>query len=265
MKKYFWQLVFITVCLVAPQIHAQEEKSEDLEKKLANPVSDVTTLPLQMNFNFRSYNDNVSNTVFNIQPVFSGKIGDHPFITRIIMPFINAPTDDTGMTAISGFGDLIYQGFWAPAPAGGSLIWALGWVLQAPTGSDARIASGKWGAGPSVVLISQDDKLTYGALIYQNWSFAGNSNRQDINMLTIQPITSYRLGAGWSVGPFNNIIYDATIDDSDKWTVPLGLSITKLIPRRAVPINTTFGVFGNIIRPDDAPDWSMKVQMNFVF
>lgn len=237
------------------------EDPAELEKKLANPLADLTTLPLQFNFNLNSANDDVSQTVFNIQPVFSGKVGEGSLLSRFILPYISQPVGD-GSTSVSGFGDLVYQALYAPPKMGASMLGG-GFLLQFPVGS-AELSSRKWGLGPAVVFVYEMQALTMGGLATQDWSIGGSDRTKDVKLLTIQPFVSYRLGGGWSLNPLNNITYDGTLAGT-RWTVPLGMSVAKLLVRRAVPINAVVGIFGNLVHPDGAPDWSLKFQMNFIY
>lgn len=235
----------------------------DLEKALANPFADLTTLPIQFNYYINTAKNYESRTVMNVQPVFTAPINEHwVLVNRVIMPMVSASLNE-GADSVSGFSDLIYQGYYVPNTTG-PLSFAFGAMISLPTGSDARISSGKFGAGPAAGLVYTIDQITVGGVLYQNWSFAGNPDRKDVNLLTLQPLVTYRLGNQWSVSPVNNITYDQTLE-GQQWTVPVGLSFTKLLLRKAVPLNLAFGIFGRVVHPDGAADVEGKAQMNLVF
>ncbi|MEK2687671.1 hypothetical protein [Bdellovibrio sp. GT3] len=235
----------------------------DLEKELANPFANLTTLPLQYNFYTNTAKSYQTQTVFNVQPVFAAQMSESwSLVNRVIIPTVTSPLAD-GTDSASGVSDLIYQGFYVPNTSG---PWAFGYgaMIALPTGADERISSGKFGAGPALGIVHTSEYLSVGGLIYQNWSFAGDDDRKDVNLLTIQPLLSYRMGGGWSFSPLNNITYDATLN-GEQWTVPVGISFTKLLLRKAVPLNLVFGAFGRVVHPDGAPDVEGKAQMNLVF
>ncbi len=71
------------------------------------------------------------------------------------------------------------------------------------------------------------------------------------------------MGNLWSSVPLNNITYDATLN-GEKWTVPVGMQVTKLLPSDQVPFNIMVGAFANVVRPENAPEWTMKFQMTLV-
>ncbi|HYX37752.1 MAG TPA: hypothetical protein VE954_32015 [Oligoflexus sp.] len=233
-----------------------------LEIKVANPLSDLTTLPMQFNYHFDKENDAVQSVV-NFQPVISTFSDRWTFTNRFIVPYTTTETTtEIGSTQTSGFGDFNYQLYMTPRYVSDT-IFGGGFMLSMPTGVGDQLSTGKWGVGPTFAVVSSSPSWTMGALLYQNWSIAGDDEKKDVNLLTIQPITSYRLGNFWSISPFNNITFDGTQDD-EQWTVPLGLQVSKLFPRPFVPLSTSAGIFSNVIRPDEAPEWSMKFQLTLI-
>ncbi|HYX35844.1 MAG TPA: hypothetical protein VE954_22320 [Oligoflexus sp.] len=260
------QIILSLVLLASSQsIFASDQKSDEsqeLEKKLADPVADITSIPLQFNYGFDDENSSMF-TVFNLQPVFSGSSDQWLFVNRFVTSYITAETEtDSGSIQSAGFGDFTYQLYVTPKELS-SVKVAAGFLLAAPTGMDQGISSGKWGLGPTFAMIGTTSQSTYGGLIYQNWSVAGDKERKDVSLLTVQPIFSYRMGNLWSVSPFNNITFDKTLD-GEKWNVPMGLQFSKLMLRPFVPVHGTVGVFSNVIHPQNAPAWTLKLQMNFV-
>jgi hypothetical protein len=77
------------------------------------------------------------------------------------------------------------------------VVWStLGWARQAPAGTAAeaeelakKLANpiSDLVSVPSVVVLKQSGKMTYGTLWNQIWSFSGNSGRADVNQMFLQP------------------------------------------------------------------------------
>ena len=243
------------------------DEDAELQKKLANPVADLITVPFQFNANFNTGPLDKTQHTLNIQPVYPVKVeGGWSLINRAIMPLLDAPPTVAGQDREYGVGDILYQGFFSPAPHG--LIWGVGPALQLDSASDERLGTGKWAAGPTAVALLQEGHLSIGALATQVWSFAGDDNRQDVSLLQLQPIVSYTLS------PRHSIAYSGIITanwkenrDSQRWTVPLGLTYSILTRPSwtSNPVNLVIGGGYNVIRPDEGADWTFKFQVNFIF
>jgi len=238
-----------------------EDRAEELSQQAANPLADLMSFPFQnnLNMNYGEYNRNVN--VLNIQPVipfFKGK-----FITRTIMPIVSIPdfSQESGMES-SGLGDIVFTGFYVPESKG--LMWGFGPVIEMPTGGSIR-GSQKWSAGPSLVLLAQPGEWTFGALINNAWSFAGNSDRADVNHMLVNLFVVRQLGGGWYVNSSPIITADWTADPGDQWIVPLGAGGGKLIMLGGkLPLNLQTQLYYNVIRPEFGPEWQWRFQLQIM-
>ncbi len=61
-----------------------------------------------------------------------------------------------------------------------------------------------------------------GGLVSNFWSFAGNSDRQDVNFLFSQLFINYNLNNGWYLTAAPIITSDWNADNGNKWTLPVG-------------------------------------------
>jgi hypothetical protein len=96
---------------------------------------------------------------------------------------------------------------------------------------------------------------TYGGLVRQLWSFAGDSDRPDVNQTLLQPFINYNLPNGWYL--ITDIIITANWGakkSSDRWTVPLGGGVGKLFKIGNQPINSRIEAYYNIEKPDNGPE-----------
>jgi hypothetical protein len=89
---------------------------------------------------------------------------------------------------------------------------------------------GKWQVGPAAIVGYLSKKWILGGF-FQNWtSFGGSGNRPDTNQMNLQPIAAYFLPDGWSIGYSGNSLANWKADKAgDIWTVPLGLSVSKVV------------------------------------
>ncbi|RJG05736.1 hypothetical protein D3870_06630 [Noviherbaspirillum cavernae] len=252
----------------APAVHAAAADDEELQKKLANPVADLITVPIQYSANLNTGPLDKTQHTLNIQPVYPLKLNQEwSLINRAIVPILSNPALASGQDRENGLGDILYQGFFSPTAKPGGLIWGVGPALQLKTATDERLGSGKWAIGPTAVALKQEGPWSIGLLATQLWSFAGDGDRQSVNQLQLQPILSYRLSPKNTIG-YAGIVTANWKEDrsSQRWTVPLGVTYSILTrPKGMQPVNFVFGGGYNVIRPDDASNWFVRFQVNFIF
>ncbi|MFK5854853.1 MAG: neuromedin U [Bacteroidota bacterium] len=254
MKKF--ELVLLVIMLGVFSVNAQDTQ-EELAKEMANPLADLMSFPFQnnLNMNYGPHNRNVN--VLNIQPViplFKGK-----FITRTIIPIVSIPdfAQESGMES-TGLGDIVLTGFYVPDSKG--LMWGFGPVVELPTGGSIR-GSQKWSAGPSLVLMAQPGDWTFGILLNNAWSFAGESSRADVNHMMLNAFVVRQLGGGWYVNSAPIITADWTADSENRWIVPLGAGGGKLLMLGGkIPLNLQTQLYYNVVRPDFGPEWQLRLQ-----
>lgn len=260
-------VVALTFVLVASSlcsiVHADD--TADLAKKTQNPVSDLISVPFQSNFNFDVGPDEDLQYILNVQPVYPMSINeDWNWIHRPIIPIIHQPSLGPGMDEEFGLGDIIYQGYLSPANPG-KWIWGVGPVLQFPTATDDVLGFEKWSAGPGAVALRMQGPWVYGALVNNLWSYAGDDDREDVNMMTAQPFVNFNLPDGWYLSSAPVITANWEADSDDRWTVPVGGGFGKIFRLGKLPINGSLHGYYNVERPDNGPDWSIRLQFQFLF
>ena len=255
------KLLLITASiLLAISISKAQDAAEDLSQQAANPLADLISFPFQnnLNMNYGPYNRNVN--VLNIQPVLpfaGGKI-----ITRSIFPIVRIPdfSSESGKLS-SGLGDIVLTAFYVPES---KVMWGIGPVLELPTGGEMR-GSQKWSIGPSFVMLVQPGEWTFGALINNAWSFAGNSDRNDINHMLFNLFIVRQIGDGWYVNSAPIITADWTAEADQRWIVPLGLGGGKLVFLGGkLPVNLQSQIYYNVVRPDFGPEWQWRFQLQIL-
>jgi hypothetical protein len=234
-----------------------QESAEDLSRQAANPLADLMSFPFQnnLNINYGEFNRNLN--VLNIQPVLP--FADGRIITRTIFPVVWIPdySQESGMYS-SGLGDISLTAFYAPPSE--ELTWGVGPVLEIPTGGEKR-GSQKWGLGPSAVVLVQPGDWTFGALLNNVWSVAGETSRQDVNKMLLNLFVVYQLGEGWYVNSAPIITADWQAEAGQQWTVPLGAGFGKLtFVGGKLPLNLQTQLYYNIVSPDFGPEWQWRIQ-----
>ncbi len=142
-------------------------RAQELAKHLSNPVASLISVPFQENPDFGSgTKGNGVKSTLNIQPVVPVSIGANwNVIVRTILPVITQNDFQGPGTDVSGLGDTVQSFFLSPKkPGPGGIIWGAGPVLIYRTATDRLLGNGKWGAVPTLVLLKQSGRNTFGFL-----------------------------------------------------------------------------------------------------
>jgi len=244
-----------------------EENPTDLAKKIQNPVSDLALLSAQYNINYNFGPLHKTQQILDIQPVLPLRLNSRwNLITRAIVPLISQPPEVPGQNRKNGMGDLQFTGFLTPA-APKDWIWGAGLIAQIDTATSNRLGQGMDCLGPAAVLLRIDREWVYGVMINNLWSVSGNSDRDNVNLTSIQPIIDYnfpdRPGLYLTFSPV--ITADSEAVQGNVWTVPLGLGIGRVLLLRELPVNLQAAAYYNVIQPDDGADWQLQTQVSVAF
>jgi len=247
--------------LTTAQLFAQD----DLAQKTQNPISDLISLPFQNNTNFGIGPHNRTQNVLNIQPVIPFSISeDWNLVTRTIAPLISQPDFSEKSGSTFGLGDINSSLFLSPKDAG-KIIWGIGPILSFPTATDDVLGTGKFGLGPTFVVLTISGPWVAGVLLNNIWSVAGKSDRADVNTMLIQYFINYNLAQGWYLVTAPIMTANWKADSGNQWTVPLGAGVGKIFKIGSQPLNASVHAYSNVVKPDFGADWTLRLQLQFLF
>ncbi|MHC4713042.1 MAG: neuromedin U [Planctomycetota bacterium] len=255
-------LVAVPATALAGEGAAGEDDAAALAKQTQNPVADLISLPIQNNINFGVGPKDKIQTVTNIQPVIPFSLGEWKVITRTVVPVIGQPAFTDSQDRDYGLGDTSLTAWFCPPS--GALTWGFGPVGLFPTSTDSRLGAGRWGLGPSVVLVAMEGPWVYGGLVSNVWGIGGTS-KPDVNLFSTQIFVNYNLSEGWYLTSSPLITADWEADSSQRWTVPVGGGVGRVWAIGKQKVNTQVQAFWNPWHPDNGPDWSLRLQMQFLF
>jgi hypothetical protein len=184
-------------------------------------------------------------------------------IERWIMPYVSQPE---ALGAGSGLSDITFSSFFSPSTSK-SLIWGAGPVVTLPMTSDARLGSGQWSAGPTLVVVKIRGAVLYGLLWNQLWSYATVSDRARvaINQSFFQPFIALTRPSGvtFALQSESTANWNAP-DESETWTIPINLTASKVTTLGPFPFSVLGGAGVYVASPDGGPDWKLRVAFTLI-
>lgn len=258
----------IWVCLVPLALCAQGPSQQELQKIARNPFADVIKLPFAPDIYFDAGPFHRTAGDLEIEPLFPIQISKGwlliPRIVAVAVAYVPDLTRKSGGRL--GLGDIVPTFFFTPAHVG-RLIWGVGPTLSIPTATDKELGTGKWGLGPSFVVLTQPEWGSAEIRVQNIWSIAGPVKRGPVNQLELDPSLSYNLSDEWYLTTGPTIAADWTQVLSERWVVPIGGGVgrTFKVGRQAVDANVT--IYRNVVRPASqlSPRWQLSLEVTLLF
>ena len=244
--------------------HAQENSATgDAMAQANNPLANFTAL------NFHDYyigeltdTDEDANQVWArfAKPFALGKTS---WIMRASLPLNTYPVPPE-FNHETGIGDLNMFAAYLIDTGNPTLAFGIGPQITAPTASKDALGSEKWSAGLVNTLFSfASPVFQYGYLLSWQASFAGEDDRDDVNIGGFQPFLFYQLGGGTYLRSSAVMTYNF---ENDTYSVPIGLGIGKVLQSEKV-------VFNVFVEPQVSiadkgagwPDWQVFIGLNSQF
>jgi len=191
-----------------------------------------------------------------LRTVIPFQTGDLKNIFRATIPVItDNPEVDPGLSDITLFDLVVFNQSWGR--------WGLGPVALLPTGGGSRGAD-QWALGPAVGFTARQGKLLWGAFNQNLFTYAGNDDRNPVNVSVLQPILNFGLGHGWSVGASEmTFSYDY---GNGRWTsLPLGMGINKLVRFGKLPVQFSLQYEHDFANQQGTPEDTIRFTLKFLF
>jgi len=268
----FFTALAMTSMLV--QVHANEE----LGAKLANPVSSMTSVPIQYNYDQGYDPYGGERHYINVQPVVPFDLGNgDSLVVRTILPIVadqanigEPPLGGPG-SSLGGLGDTLQSFFYVPPAIDtdlGALTIGVGPALTWPSSTDARLGLGAWGLGPTGVVLIQTKvsagTLTAGALAGHQWGVDNTRDKvPDLDQTFFQPFVALSTAEGWT--------FSANIEGGYNWTadqasLPLNIAAAKLVDIGGQKVSLQLGGRYWLDSPDNGPEgWGLRFTTTFLF
>ncbi len=256
MKNTVLLLLALTFLLASNKIYAQTDNAE-LAKKLANPIANLISVPLQNNSDFGIGEWEGTRNTLNIQPVAPFSLNEKwNLITRAILPVISQYSITGPGEKEFGLGDAVVSGFFSPVEPYKGITWGAGPVLLLPIGGDSY-SFNQIGIGPTAVALKQQGPWTIGGLINQIWGFDG------LSQMFVQPFAVYNWPSGAGVGGNIEWTQNWSAGTGTLWLNPTVAAVTSIADQK---VQFVLGPRFNLAAPAGAgANWGVRAVVIALF
>ena len=243
-------VIILTLILLTTPAGAQEKSAANDAAQANNPLANMTAVNLHNYYIGELTESDENANQFWLRAAKPFSIAKTNWLVRASLPLNTFPTppDNDKETGLGDFNVFASYLFDTGNPA---VSFGIGPLLTMPTATEDALGSEKWSAGLANVLFNaKSHKYQFGYLLTWQHSFAGESDRHDVNAGAFQPFFLYQLGKGLYLRSAAVWAYNF---ENDTYTIPLSLGIGQVIPRG----KTVFNIF---VEPqysvaDDGPGW----------
>ena len=195
----FLSLLAILILTASVPAFAEGEPEEtdtgDLVNKLNNPVASLITIPIEYNRDRDIGPDESGERIsLKFSPVIPFEVGeDWNVISRTIFSYVHQELPAVGVNE-DGINDIAATFFLSPRVLGESgIVWGVGPLFLLNSATQDSLGTGRWGVGPSAVVLKQTGPWTIGALGHYLPDVGGDKGRDKITQVFLQPFLSYNL------------------------------------------------------------------------
>jgi len=252
-----------TAVACAAQYAPAADDAGDAAAQANNPLANMTAFNLQNYYIGRVTETDKDANQFWLRYAQPFKLLGGNWLMRASLPVNSYPTPpDGGME--TGLGDINAFAAYLIDTGDPAVSFGFGPQLTAPSATEDALGSGKWSAGFANVLFNaKSKKLQYGYLLTWQTSFAGDSDRGNVNIGAFQPFLFYQLGHGTYLRSAPIWAYNF---ENDAYSIPIGLGIGKVIPKGKTVFNLFIEPQYSVAwRGPGQPDWQIFAGFNMQF
>jgi hypothetical protein len=243
---------------------ASADSDAELAKKLNNPIANLISVPLQIDWDTGIGPEDADLNAYTLQPVLPIELNDtwNVVSRTIVSVYIDAESPVADGDDRTGNSDILQSFFFSPkAPTAGGWVWGVGPALLLPVASSG-LGSDRFSLGPTAIVLKQENGWTYGGLTNHVWSVDNSNDDPDVSATFLQPFLAYTTKT--------NVTYiinsESTYDwETEEWFAPINLKLSKLVKFGEQRVQLQVGYRHYIDTPDGGPDWGLSTQITLLF
>jgi hypothetical protein len=236
--------------LLAP-LCAWGESPSSVVARLANPISDLGRIDAGFDSDHElGPEDSGSRDILSLHPLVPLRLTQRwNLIADLRVPLISQDRVQTDEGTQEGLGDIEQTMYLVPARPRGTINWGAGAIVRMGTAADEALGAAKWGAGPALVLVQQEERLISGLSVAQIWGEGGT------DAATLEGFTTW-LHDRRSVSLRLAAEYDARTHIT---TVPVSLDLSHLMESGGLFVNMTAGARYYVDVPENLGAWGIHL------
>lgn len=194
-------------------------KEQSVASQASDPTASLMSFQVQNFYSPTLHNTSGAQNIIQFRGAIPYQLGGVNNIARLTLPFYtDSVSGQRGISDATIFNLATFDRSWGRFGAGV--------VALLPTGASGLSAE-KWGIGPAAGFVARPDWGLVGLFNQNILTVGGDDSRPDVNLSTLQPILSYPLQNGWSVGTSDmTFVYDWEADEFT--SLPLGAKVSKV-------------------------------------
>lgn len=233
---------------------AVTQEGQSLSSQASDPTASLMSFQLQNFYSPNLHNLRGTQNVVQFRIAIPFEINGISNIARLTLPGVTENEGgETGLGDATIFNLLAFDRDWGRVGVGA--------VALLPTGKDG-VSAEKWGLGPAFGFVARPSWGLAGLFNQNILTVAGDDDRPDVNISTLQPIINISLEHGWSIGT-SDMTFTYDWDRNELTSVPLGVKISRLTKLGGHPVQWQLSYERNFydtaVAPQDTIGFTVKL------
>lgn len=255
--------VVLQVAAIAPVATAEEEMTaaQKAGAEANNPLANMVAFNIQ-NYYFPELSELDGQNANTSWLRYAQPMGRWLF--RGSLPISRVPTGiGTTTSGLGDFNAFLAYNFDTGSPG---TAFGIGPLISLPTATEDETGAGKYQAGfASVYFNGSSPQFQYGGLLTWQTDFAGDDDRADTSLMTLQPFYFWQLGKGLYLRGAPIMVFNL---ETNSYHVPVGLGVGKIVKSLSGTTVYNFFIepqFTILDRGPGQPEFQLYMALNMQF